>query len=1044
MKKTLLGLLAGAALLVVGCRAYDDSALAGRVDQLEQKVEKLRSDLDGQIEALKKLTDAKVDGLTIVSVTPVTKDGKEVGFTIKFSDNTVYTITTGDKGDKGDPGDPGKPGDPGTAPTLTVELVDGVYYWKVGDSFLTDASGNKIPATGADGKTPQFRINEEKGVWEISWDGTNWAECGPAVTTASAIFSAVLDDTPEGYVTFVLSDGVTKIVLPKEVPFGLVFEKVKGIGIDAGQTQVISYTVAGADEQTVVDAIAGGNYDVVVLPTDFTAGALQVTAPDPIVPGRVLVWADNGKGKTSIKALTFEGGVAPTYEMVVGDVDAVEPAGENIEIAVTTNMLYNVEIEEKAKDWIRLVETKAIDTKVLVFDVDPNNTGEDRTGMVELIGADGAVLQTIYFFQKAIVMPTLKEFAAEFIKGLEVWENTVGNVDADGTHCAANGTAWENVHFIPIRHSHADYGNEGNQYDPKYDIWTLNINGVEYTSAQAWEIAIRGLMDMVTAEGQLFLDDMTDRNKAFTLQDNAPFATTKIANVPASHDWGKNPWYEYDMTVKDNGEEITAVDVQFMTKVGAWHVVRSFIPAGANSPLGAIGNFQEFGTTSGTLNLGNYVGLIAPMRELLVLMRMYKYLLDNNIDENVYTAIKDQKFDFDLYGLNLNPQPEEFKLNRVWTKSYLDNPTWDADLGVTRTDWNRNGTISGSYIYLPVVNNKEIGIYDLAGNFAGKISGFSGGGTFTVDAIAALGDAVYVASCGGDSQWVNGDLTIYKLTGKDANGMFTSFEVAAVYPRAEMTAGVRYGDKMTAYGTDAEGVLMFVNYSAYDAANQCRENLQFHVQNGVVDPAPIKAQYLVTNDGSPMAGIYILESGADGTQYALYASNQADTRAIALDKWLGTSGWWNYGLLPNGEYGKLPAFETPVLDPRLLTVGGKDYLLYVVANSNAEGVYAYLNVVEIPEVDGNILTRIATITDVDAVSTKYGIVSEEDPLARAGHGGSNTTGYCEISVVDGVAYVLAGADVAGMALFSFGTPAEPTTGSVTGPGDATIVPGGDF
>ena len=64
-----------------------------------------------------------------------------------------------------------------------------------------------------------------------------------------------------------------------------------------------------------------------------------------------------------------------------------------------------------------------------------------------------------------------------------------------------------------------------------------------------------------------------------------------------------------------------------------------------------IGNFQQFGTSSSELNLDGYSGLISPMRELLVLMRIYKDLLDNNINSNVYTAIKDKTYSFDLYGI---------------------------------------------------------------------------------------------------------------------------------------------------------------------------------------------------------------------------------------------------------------------------------------------------------------------------------------------------------------------------------------------------------
>ena len=181
----------------------------------------------------------------------------------------------------------------------------------------------------------------------------------------------------------------------------------------------------------------------------------------------------------------------------------------------------------------------------------------------------------------------------------------------------------------------------------------LNINGVEYSSAQAWEIAIRGLMNLVTAEGEDFLPTMDTRNKAYTLADNGTLNDAMPSYSPNCV-WGKHPWYEganADL-VTYNGAAIETVGVNFMVKVGAWHVVRGLIKTAGNaSPLGMIGNFQQFGTSSSELNLDGYSGLISPMRELLVLMRIYKDLLDNNINSNVYTAIKDKTYSFDLYGI---------------------------------------------------------------------------------------------------------------------------------------------------------------------------------------------------------------------------------------------------------------------------------------------------------------------------------------------------------------------------------------------------------
>ena len=359
----------------------------------------------------------------------------------------------------------------------------------------------------------------------------------------------------------------------------------------------------------------------------------------------------------------------------------------------------------------------------------------------------------------------------------------------------------------------------------------------------------------------------------------------------------------------------------------------------------------------------------------------------------------------------------EAPLTRVWTNSYKLDDTWDDSVEHAKTDWNRNATICGSFIYAPIVGNPAIAVFDLQGKYVSTISGFDGAGTFKVDGITTLGDAVYVTCCGGTSQWVNGDLTIYKLTDKDASGMFTSFTKAAVYAQDDMLSGVRYGDRMTSFGTDKEGVLILVDYSsATSGGAQCRSNLQFAVSNGEVNPVPVKAEYLVTENKGSMQGIYILEGGPGNLQFALYAGNQVDTRAVSLNSWLGTSGWWNYEFA-TGIYGLLPAFTTNVNDPRVFNANGKDYLAYVVAESGSEGVKAYLTVVEIPDGAGNILQRIGAITDINAVSAKFGLVNPDDIEARAGAGASNGTGYCEITYVGGEAYLMAGADVAGMSLF---------------------------
>ncbi len=354
--------------------------------------------------------------------------------------------------------------------------------------------------------------------------------------------------------------------------------------------------------------------------------------------------------------------------------DATE--AQPIEYVATENWSATVDA-----DWVTLDKTSGAAGEGTVNVTAADYKGaEDRTATITFTAGD--YTKTVAVTQTAYVAPitgTLKEFAQEFVKALDVWAATVGTVDADGTHNGA--TAFTNVHLIPIENPAPGYTNPGNQYDDTLypTKFTVTVDGQVYTSSQAWEIAQRGMLDLLTAEGSAELDNFNDsRNHAMTLADGASLLEAMPSYTPGCK-WGPNPWYEYDNLVTYNEADIESVGVDFMVKVGAWHVVRGLIKTDCNtSPLGYIGNYQEFGTSTSTLNLDGYAGFISPMREFLVLARFYKYLLDNNITENVYTAVKDVKFDFDLYNQGAAPVKEttikdfatEFvKLLGVWDKT---------------------------------------------------------------------------------------------------------------------------------------------------------------------------------------------------------------------------------------------------------------------------------------------------------------------------------------------------------------------------------------
>ncbi len=402
MKARVLGIIVGAALLATGC--YDDSAIMGRMDELEQEVTSIKEDLatiNTNISALQKIVEAAQKNLSVTGITEVKDqtDGSVIGYTILFSDSSIVTIYHGKKGDKGDKGEDGAAGKNGNVPQIGVQMVNGVYCWTVDGVLLKDADDKVIPATGTagnDGLTPQLRINE--GYWEVSYDGERWEVLGSAtgsVTAVDAVFSDVRE-TSAG-VVFVLTDG-WEILIPRDKPFGLVFGKVSGLEVASQTTTEIPYTVNNSTEETAVDAFASGNWIAEIVPENSGKGVLKVTAPEDGKDGKVLAYATDGTGKSDIKTLTFTNGI---LEVVAGT-EEVAAEGGTVTVSVTSNIDYTVSIPEDVT-WISQAEVKSGETvtNTLTFSIAANKTPEVRTGVISILDPQGTAVQKISIVQKA-------------------------------------------------------------------------------------------------------------------------------------------------------------------------------------------------------------------------------------------------------------------------------------------------------------------------------------------------------------------------------------------------------------------------------------------------------------------------------------------------------------------------------------------------------------------------------------------------------------------------------------------------------------------
>ncbi|MBR5211972.1 MAG: BACON domain-containing protein [Bacteroidales bacterium] len=217
----------------------------------------------------------------------------------------------------------------------------------------------------------------------------------PLDLDASMVDGVVISDVKvsEETATFTYTDG-TEVVLPlyKEKAFALVLETAE-FTVNAGETVKVAYTVEGATENTVVDVLAtSAGYVAKVTETH-----VEITVPSPFVDGDVLVWADNGAGKTSIKKVSFE-------ENAISVEAVAEVAAEGGEVVIkgVSNVEVTAEVVEGA-DWLTAVPaTKA--EFAFKFNAAANE-GEARTAKVAIKTAAGVLLQEVTVAQAAGILP---------------------------------------------------------------------------------------------------------------------------------------------------------------------------------------------------------------------------------------------------------------------------------------------------------------------------------------------------------------------------------------------------------------------------------------------------------------------------------------------------------------------------------------------------------------------------------------------------------------------------------------------------------------
>lgn len=223
MKKRITIIMCLLGLVLSSCHNDIMKAL-DELDIRVTKLEELCKEMNTNISSLQTIINVQQSGDYITSVTPITKDGEVIGYTIAFAKHEPITIYNGSNG---------KDGKSAPAPQIGVKAdSEGVYYWTIDGEWILDNNGQKLPVTGPKGGqgnqgpagvTPQLKI--EKGYWYVSYDnGNTWTELGRATgdkgdkgEKGDSMFTSVTYD--DQTVTFTLTDG-NEIVITRKSNYG--------------------------------------------------------------------------------------------------------------------------------------------------------------------------------------------------------------------------------------------------------------------------------------------------------------------------------------------------------------------------------------------------------------------------------------------------------------------------------------------------------------------------------------------------------------------------------------------------------------------------------------------------------------------------------------------------------------------------------------------------------------------------------------------------------------------------------------------------------
>ena len=239
----------------------------------------------------------------------------------------------------------------------------------------------------------------------------------------------------DGELVITMADG-SQIAVPLGSPMKVVLGEFDAATLQYGNDLVIPYTIEGVEGEAVVFLLKEGEgFAVELVEETATSGKVTVSQQEAAETEKKLkvgIFAVGEDGTTVSQAVRLVSGVFYSVEGNKETYD-VEAAGGKVEFTVATNAAFEV---KTGAEWITYAQTKAVEEKVLSFDVAANE-GEARETAVEIVSGDITLGFTVA--QAGGYVPAPEESLVGAYKIQKFWVY-------GGTGPAYGGAGWVDLH----------------------------------------------------------------------------------------------------------------------------------------------------------------------------------------------------------------------------------------------------------------------------------------------------------------------------------------------------------------------------------------------------------------------------------------------------------------------------------------------------------------------------------------------------------------------------------------------------------------------